>query len=137
MSGTVRLQANAKSNQHMKGLINPRTLQEFEQSVLNEMKSCNYSQLLHQSAVDTSTIRGIKLPNNKMPEQCTVVQLRDMILARGGTVTMNKPELVAKVKQYIFLEKQVEKITSTVTQIPTVGFIPQSKRAAHGLWELF
>ena len=109
MSGTVRLQANAKSNQHMKGLINPRTLQEFEQSVLNEMKCCNYSQLLHQSAVDTSTIRGIKLPNNKTPEQCTVVQLRDMILARGGTVTMNKPELVAKVKQYIFLEKQVDK----------------------------
>ena len=35
--------------------------------------------------------------------------LLDYILARGGTVTTNKPQLIVTVKQYQFLEKEVRK----------------------------
>ena len=48
-------------------------------------------------------------PGKQMPEQCTVAQLRDMVLARGEPVSMNKLELVQTVAQYYFLEQQVAK----------------------------
>jgi len=109
MRGILHQPPDSKSKRHMHGSINSRTLQEFDQSLSLELKNFDCSLLLHQSAADTSTIRGISLPLNKTPEQCTVAQLRDMVLARGGTVLMNKPELIHTVKQYCFIEKQVAK----------------------------
>ena len=60
-------------------------------------------------AADHSSIRGVCLPEGKTAEQCTVAQLRDYIAARGGKITMNKPELIRTSKQYSFIENEVPK----------------------------
>ena len=62
-----------------------------------------------QTAAEASTIQGVNLPDGKIQEQCHVPDLRDFLACRGGSITMNKPELVKMVKLYQFMEKQVPK----------------------------
>jgi len=106
--------------------------QEFDQTYLNEIRNCNYSQLLHQSAVKTSTIYGIRLPDNKIPEQCTVAQLRDIILARGGTVTINKPELLQQSNNTCFSRSKCARPTLIGIQIQMVISTQQLKPVVRG-----
>ena len=57
---------------------------------------------------DLSHIRGASLPTDKEVHECTVAQLRDYIVARGGNVSdKNKPELVSIAKDYLRMQKEV------------------------------
>ena len=80
-----------------------------DDGLTNELQKLDVSQLLHLSAANASTMRDVSMPGGKMVKQCMVAQLRDMIGARSGKLTLNKPELVAAVKQCLFLKQEVNK----------------------------
>jgi hypothetical protein len=107
LSGRIVKQASQQLKQHMNGEVHTRTAEAFEQPFASELGSLDCSQLLLRSAAEVSTIRGVQLPANKPVDQNGVPVLRDFIAARGGSITMNKPDLVKAVKCYQLLEDQV------------------------------
>jgi hypothetical protein len=107
LSGRTVQQASQQLKQHMNGEVHTRTAEAFEQPFASELGSLDCSQLLLRSAAEVSTIRGVQLPANKPVDQNGVPVLRDFVAARGGLITMNKPELVKAVKCYQLLEDQV------------------------------
>ena len=42
------------------------------------------SQLIHKTAAEALTIRGVNFPEGKRPNACNVTRLNDYICARGG-----------------------------------------------------
>eukprot|EP00985_Skeletonema_marinoi_P002300 scaffold959_cov156-Skeletonema_marinoi.AAC.1 len=62
--------------------------------------------LLRKTAANESNIRGAKLPENKSPEQCTLQELRDFLIARGGKATITKRNAIPEVKRFLLIEKQ-------------------------------
>ena len=109
LSGKLLVPADTTSKKHMRGELHSRSREAFCDKLKKEIEALDCSQLLHKSAADASTIRGVCLPDGKQPNQCTVAQLRDFIAARGGKISMNRPELIKTVRQYQFIEKQVRK----------------------------
>ncbi len=62
--------------------------------------------LLHKTAVNESNIRGAKLPDSKSPEECTIQELRDFQITRGGKASITKKEAIPKLKRLLLIEKQ-------------------------------
>ena len=108
-SGKLIVRADATSLKHMRGELHSRSREAFDAKLQSELDSLRPEHLLHCSVTETSLIRGVSLPAGKTVDQCIVAELRDFIAARGGGITMNRPELVRTAKQYQFLEKQVRK----------------------------
>jgi len=109
MAGSVITRSTTIHKKHMADEIHAQSLAPFTKQFTNEQLSIDCSQLLHLSAADVSNVCGVNMPEGKTEEQCTVSQLRDMVGARGGKLTLNKLELVYAVKQYRFLEGEVSK----------------------------
>lgn len=94
---------------HMAGKANTRSTEPFNEELHTSIMCMDVSQLLHHSAADASTIRGVNLPLSVAAEQCDVPTLRDHIAARGGKISGKKADLVKASKSYIFLESQVSR----------------------------
>ncbi|KAL7537995.1 hypothetical protein ACHAWF_012226, partial [Thalassiosira exigua] len=109
LSNTLVRRATPAFKRHMKGELNSRSLEEFDADLREQLNSLDCSQLLHCSAADVSTIRGVRLPTDKTVDQCNVSELRDYVAARGGKISLTKPHLVKAAKAYSFLEAQVSK----------------------------
>ena len=107
--GSVVKRSTPLFKKHVLGDVNSQTLEHFDDSLVQEIRSLDCAQLLHCSVANASTIRGVHLPRNKSVEQCNVSELRDFVAARGGKISLNKPELVETSKSYSFLEAQVPK----------------------------
>ena len=98
--------ATKQTKQHMNGEVNSKTGEEFPDSLREEIKNMDVSELLHQKTADVSNIRGIRLPEGKAVGDCNVTELRDYIACRSGKISASKPDLVAIAKSHQFVEKQ-------------------------------
>ena len=113
VSGTLIEQATRKSIRHMNGELDPKTRQPYTTEQRNLIKSIQTHNLLHNSAADRATINGLSLPEGKQyVGQCTVDELKTMVVARSGSVTgkdgksLNKAALQKLVRAYLFMEKE-------------------------------
>ena len=109
LSNALVRRATPAFKRHMKGELNSRSLEEFDGDLREQLNSLDCAQLLHRSAADASTIRGVRLPTDKTVDQCNVSELRDFVAARGGKISLTKPHLVKATKAYSFLAAQVSK----------------------------
>lgn len=107
--GAVDKESTLSFNLHKAGVYNSRTALPFLPEEANLIKTMDCSQLLVNTAAETSTIRGVNLPPGATPEECTVSALRDFLAARSGSITGNKPELVKAVKSHQFVEQEVSR----------------------------
>jgi hypothetical protein len=105
-TGDIVEAATEISKQHMAGSIDTKTQQQHSNEVMEEMNKLTRENLLHQTAIRESNIRGAKLPDGMSPEDCTVQDLRDFIIARGGKASITKTEAVSAVKRLLLIEGQ-------------------------------
>lgn len=89
ISVNIHVSASSESVGHMNGKQHSRTQSAF--NPLAEIRKLDCSELLHQTAADSSNTCRVNRPAGKNPEQCIVAQLRSYFAAQGGTITMNKP----------------------------------------------
>ena len=108
-SGEIITAATSQSQQHMAGEVDTKSRLPLSEKLQTELDNTDYSQFIHQTAAVASTIRGVKLPEGKTEDTSTVSDLSDYVAARGGTITLKKPELVKAAKCYTFLEGEVPK----------------------------
>ena len=73
-SDIIISKATMLSKKHMTGKVNSRTKEQHPDSLANEVKNMDYSQLINQIAAKASTICGDKY---------TVANLCDFTAARG------------------------------------------------------
>ena len=83
MSGRIIEQTTQQFKRHMAGKLNSRTRCQHDEELLCDIRSMDCSELIVQTAADTSNIRGVRLPDGKPPEHCAVADLRDFVAARG------------------------------------------------------
>lgn len=107
MTGKRVVEYTSQSLRHMRGEVDSRTGDEHGEELLQYLRGMDCSQFIAKTAADTSTIRGVHLPNDLTPSQCNVSTLRDFLAARGGTISMAKDELVTAARCHQFLERQV------------------------------
>ena len=105
-TGKVVEAATAKSKQHMAGSIDTKTQLPHSTERQDQMDKLIQKNLLRKTAANESNIRGAKLPENKSPEQCTLQELRDFLIARGGKATITKRNAIPEVKRFLLIEKQ-------------------------------
>ena len=108
LTGVTKETATNKSKQHMEGSVHPKTLQPLSNDILGKMNKLENAQLLHNTATSALNIRGATLPQGKTAAQSTVAQLRDFVAARDGKASLNKPQLIPLVEQYLFIGEQVD-----------------------------
>jgi len=109
MTGVTINEATETTKQHMEGSVDTKTMQPHPSELIEEMNRLESMQLLHQTVANESNIRGAKLPEGKTAAECNVGELRDLVAARGGKVSLNKPQLIPLAKQYLFLEREAPK----------------------------
>ena len=68
----------------MDGKVDSHSRNEYDMALSQELSRMDCSQLLLQTAADSSSIRGVALPHGKFPEQYLVAELRDFVAAGGG-----------------------------------------------------
>ena len=108
-TGDIITEATSESKLHMRGDVNSKTRREHPPEFVDELNNTDWSQFIHATAANTSTIRGVTLPAGKEIHQCNVTQLSDFVAARGGKISIKKPELITAASCYQFLEDEVPK----------------------------
>ena len=105
MTGVKINEATVATKEHMEGSVNTNTMEPHPSELIEELNRLESIQLLHQTAANKSNIRGAQLPEGKTTVECNVGELRDIVAARNGNVTLNKPQLIPLVNKYLFLEQ--------------------------------
>lgn len=100
---------------HMAGDLHAKTMQmqPFTTEELHTIESFHPHNLQHNSMADQSAINSRSLPPNRQStKDCTVDELKSMLIVRGGTCTdgkgnaMRKEELIQIVDAYLLMEKE-------------------------------
>jgi len=113
IDGVLAEQANRATLEHMEGMIDPKSCAPFTPEQRSDLDSLRTHNLAHKSYVDDKNINGLSLPEGKTSvEECTVAELKAIIIPRGGSLTgrdgnpLNKQELQRTVKAFLFGEKE-------------------------------
>lgn len=113
ISGKLEEGASRKTLLHMNGDLDPKTRSAFTHAQKEKITSVESHHLLHNSAVGTDKLNGLSFPEGKSSvEQCTVDELKAMIIPRGGKITgkngkpLKRAELEVIVQAFLLAEKE-------------------------------
>ena len=111
VSGRLVKEASRTTLRHMKGDIDPKTCANFTTEQRAKIDSVRSHNMKHNSSADRSKINGLSLPEGKTLEECTVDELKRMIIQRGGSLTgegkaLTKQKMQLIVKAYLLKEKE-------------------------------
>ena len=130
LEGEIIEKANYVTRQHMKGMLDPKTRDKFTSEQQRNVQSVQSHNLTHNSAVKKEQLNGLSLPPGKNTvEDCTVEQLKAMLIVRGGNVStscgknMNKAQLVCVVKAFLLAENENRRFASFFDRSQTNGGI--------------
>eukprot|EP00984_Skeletonema_dohrnii_P032075 scaffold25492_cov80-Skeletonema_dohrnii-CCMP3373.AAC.2 len=113
IDGVLAKRATRATRDHMEGMLDPKSCEPFTAEQLNHLDSLRTHNLAHKSYVDNKHINGLSLPEGKTSvADCSVNELKAMIIPRGGGVTgrdgnaLKKQDLVRIVNAYLHGEKE-------------------------------
>ena len=109
VSGEVVKQSSRLTKRHMTGDIDPKNLALFTADQRKKIDSVQSHNLHHNSCANKSKLNGLSLPPGKTINDCSVDELKRMIIERGGSLqgdgkALTKGKLKLIVKAYLLME---------------------------------
>lgn len=116
VAGEIVKSSSRITKEHMAGSRDPKTSSLYTNDQKIKINSVQSHNLLHNSATDKSKLNGLSLPDGKTLDECTVDELKRMVIVRGGSLqgdgkNLTKDKLKRFVKAYLLMERERSKHT--------------------------